>query len=377
MYRKDKVIWDKLILELRLLWSIKTFRLFLVWFILLMAVFTALSLADYTINRQFRNEMLENQKELMQSLRSEQGSLKLIVQDILGNYSAAMPDSIYFFDRLISTRAHPVRQILNPLFSYLLAYPENKIAVGQALERFHFYEQAISDTLKNHNLHSDLRFVGLAESWAKYDAVSDAGAVGLFQFMQYTARELGVEINEDVDMRRDPWYMSKVFCDYIQYLREKTESYDEALRAYNTGLRRFLEAASRQSWVKKTWFIDVNSENNIYMFWLLAWKIIYEKPERFGLRPDYNYEPAQIKVIQVKMDYESQIDFLELARMLKCDVITLRYLNPAFIRINKEGQRVFFGNHRKTVSRYLKIPISSDLNALREAKIKGIEFMLN
>ena len=268
------------------------------------------------------------------------------------------------------------RQAINWMLRYLF---KHKPEVRDALERFHFYEPAIIDTLKKYNLPLDLRFVFLAESWAYPLAVSHVGAAGGWQFMRYTAMELGVEINRNIDMRRDVWYMSKIFCDYINYLRQRSKSNSEALRAYNTGINKFLRVAARQSWVTKTWFIDVNDENNIYLFWVLIWKFIYEKPLEFGIKINYNLPPLKLKIVKVKIDswrYRDDLTFLTIARAVRCDALLLKDLNPAFLKTNKKGLRIIPGpRSSRYVVRYFKLPAGVDLNKLKQTKIRGVKFI--
>ncbi len=324
------------------------------------------------------NKKLEKRFDSLEAVLSkQQEGFELILRDTMGDYGDILPKQTVFLGKVVFLDHLSARQTLNWIFRYLF---KHKPEVRDALERFHFYEASINDTLKKYNLPSDLRFVFLAESWAYPLAVSRTGAAGGWQFMRYTAKKLGVEINRDVDMRRDVWYMSKVFCDYIKYLRRHTSSSDEALRAYNTGINRFLKIAARQKWVAKTWFVDVNDENNIYLFWVLAWKFVYEKPLEFGIKIDYNLPPLKIKVIKIKIDrwrYRGNLTFWELARVLRCDILLLKDLNPAFLKVNRRGLRIISApqTRKRYAVRYFKLPAGVELGKLRQIQVKGIKFI--
>lgn len=291
------------------------------------------------------------------------------------DYDYCIPDSIYFCDQLVNINHLEAKDILNRAIGYLF---DNTKDVTQALKRFHFYEKSIEDSLKKNNLHPDLKYVALAESWSYPLAVSTAGAVGINQFMKGTGYQLGIEINRDVDMRRDPWYMNQKFCEYIIWLRKHTNSATDALRAYNTGLERFLKAAATQPWVKKSWFLDINDENNIYLFWILAWKIIYENQNQFGFVINYKYPPPDLQIIPIRIDSHYSLNFMDLARLLDVNPFILKELNLAFLKINKKGERIIVPKPRgRYTTRYLKLPANINIENLQTANIPGVKFLLN
>ncbi len=330
------------------------------------------------------NKLINNNKKLISHVDSmesafkiQQNNFNLILRDIMGDYGDVIPKQPVFLGKIINTNHLSARQIFNWMFRYLFSH---KPDVRDALERFYFYEQAITDSLKKHNLPLDLKYVFLAESWAYPLSVSSAGAVGGHQFMPYTAIELNVEINKDIDMRRDPWYMSKIFCDYITKLRKQANSYEEALRAYNTGINRFLLAAANQSWVTKAWFIDVNDENNIYLFWILVWKWIYERPLKFGIKVNYDFPPIEIQMVAIKLDmryYRNNLTFLEIATAVKSDMFFIKDLNPAFLKLNRRGERVIPGpRDKRYITRYLKLPANLNIDKLKKINKRGIKFLV-
>ncbi len=325
------------------------------------------------------NQKMVQQADSMQSsFKKQSANFKLILRDIMGDYGDIIPQQAIFLGKKVPLNHLSARQNLNHIFRYLF---KNKIEVRDALERFHFYERAIIDSLNKYNLSLDLRFIFLAESWSYPLAISQSGATGAWQFMRYTAVELGVEINRNIDMRRDPWYMSQIFCKYITYLRQHSHSNQEAIRAYNTGLHRFLYAAAKQNWVSRAWFVDTNDENNIYLFWILAWKWIYEQPLKFGIKINYNLPPLKITTIKIRLDnwhYKNNLTFLKLAQMTHCDLFLLKDLNPAFLKTNRQGIRVIPGSYRRRYAiRYFKLPSWVETKKLKQIKINGVKFLLN
>lgn len=379
MHDKDKNFWIYVLKYMRwLLEQQQLWKVVLPLYLLVAGIWFVVYYQELMVNRVLQNnqQLKVRVDTLTKAFKNQQANFELILRDIMGDYGKVIPPQGMFLGESIPLDHLSARQTMNWMLRYLF---KHKPEVRDALERFHFYEPAIIDTLRKYNLPLDLRFVFLAESWAYPLAVSQTGAVGGWQFMRYTAAELGVEINKNVDMRRDVWYMSKIFCDYIGYLRQRSNSNNEALRAYNTGINRFLEVAARQSWVTKAWFIDVNDENNIYLFWVLVWKFVYEKPLEFGIKVNYNLPPLKLKIVKIKIDswyYRDDLTFLTIARAVRCDALLLKDLNPAFLKTNKKGLRIIPGpRSSRYVVRYFKLPAGVDLNKLKQTKIRGVKFI--
>ena len=82
--------------------------------------------------------------------------------------------------------------------------------------------------------------VALAESSGRPDAVSPAGALGMFQLMLPTAREraalLGLPEPEREDLLADPALNARLSAHYLRWLaRRYGGNFEAALVAYNTG----------------------------------------------------------------------------------------------------------------------------------------------
>ena len=89
-----------------------------------------------------------------------------------------------------------------------------EIILGLSEVYFPIFEEA----LDRRNLPHHLKYLPVVESALNANAVSRAGATGLWQIMYSTGRMLGLTINSYVDERRDPYRSTEAALDYLQKL---------------------------------------------------------------------------------------------------------------------------------------------------------------
>ncbi|HSW28282.1 MAG TPA: transglycosylase SLT domain-containing protein [Longimicrobiales bacterium] len=114
----------------------------------------------------------------------------------------------------------------------------------QDLARMSWFGDAVDATLERKGLPPSLRYLPLIESGYRPGAVSRARAVGLWQFMEPTARGFGMGVTPLLDERRNPFKSTEAATDFLQQLRGQFGSWFLALAAYNSGpyrVQRLLE----------------------------------------------------------------------------------------------------------------------------------------
>lgn len=78
-------------------------------------------------------------------------------------------------------------------------------------------------------------YLAIVESKLKNGATSNISAAGVWQFIQSTAKNLGLRINGSIDERRDPYLSTKAASDYLLYLKKRFKKWYLVLMAYNVG----------------------------------------------------------------------------------------------------------------------------------------------
>lgn len=111
--------------------------------------------------------------------------------------------------------------------------------------------------LKKYNMPDELKYLSIIESGLNPKAVSYAGAVGLWQFMPYTARmEFGLRENWYLDEKMDPEKATDAACQYLKFLYNYFDNdWELALAAYNTGPGNVRRAIRRSGYKKNFWQI--------------------------------------------------------------------------------------------------------------------------
>jgi membrane-bound lytic murein transglycosylase D len=153
------------------------------------------------------------------------------------------------------------------------------------------YFETIEPILKKYGVPDDFKYLAMAESGFE-NLVSPAKAAGVWQILESTAKEYGLEVNSVVDERYDLAKSTEVACRYLLESYKEFGSWTMAAATYNAGRGGLENQITKQ---KTTNYYDLllNEETARYVFRLIAHKLITENPSAYGFHlEDDEYYPS-------------------------------------------------------------------------------------
>ena len=158
----------------------------------------------------------------------------------------------------------------------------------------------IEPILAREGIPDDFKYLAVIESSLDPRAVSPARAAGLWQFLQSTAREHGLEISATVDERYHVEKSTEAATKYLKSAYAKYGSWSATALAYNGGQARISNELSNQqtSDALDLWLVE---ETTRYYYRLLAIKQIFEQPHRYGfvIQPEHLHKPMEFTKVEV------------------------------------------------------------------------------
>lgn len=156
------------------------------------------------------------------------------------------------------------------------------------------YESMIRGKMKAGGLPEDMYYLALVESGFDPHAYSRAAAVGMWQFMTSTGKDMGLRIDWWVDERRDPVRSTTAAVQFIRGLRDQFGSLYLAAAAYNGGPGRVARGLARFAGDLENvqgddaFFVLANkdylkNETREYVPQLIAAALIAKEPARYGM----------------------------------------------------------------------------------------------
>jgi hypothetical protein len=183
----------------------------------------------------------------------------------------------------------------------------------------------IEPILKKNGVPDDFKYVAVIES-SLVNVVSPAGARGVWQFMPETAKEIGLEVNENIDERYHLEKATEAACAYFLKAKEKFGNWTLVAAAYNaggTGIKKQLDSQKVSSYYD----LLLNDETSRYVFRILALKQIMQHPEQYGFPIT---EEEQYKIVATKkIAIDSSVtDLANLAMQQGINYKILKIHNP-------------------------------------------------
>lgn len=238
--------------------------------------------------------------------------------------SPEVPDSVIFAGEKIALTTQDRRERMD---REMLAFTYSHINTLLQIKRANRLFPIIEPILKECGVHDDLKYLMIIESNGDTEAISTAKAGGLWQFIESTGKSYGLQVNKEVDER---FHIEKATRAACEYLKESYHIYRDWLTvaaSYNTGRGNVAKRMESQK-EKKAINLKLLPETSRYIFRLLAVKIIFSNPQKYGFclrsRDLYPYIPHK-EIVEVDSAVESWGVF---AKKHNITYLQLREANP-------------------------------------------------
>ena len=171
------------------------------------------------------------------------------------------------------------------------------------------YEPMIRSKLRASRMPEDLMYLALVESGYDPHAYSRAAAVGMWQFMSGTARDVGMRVDWWMDERRDPARSTDGAIRFLSALQRQFGSLYLAAAAYNggpgrvaRGLTRFASEMDGAEGEDRFFALAeqdyLRDETKNYVPQIIAAALVAKMPARYGLvidsLPVYGYDSVLV-----------------------------------------------------------------------------------
>ena len=202
--------------------------------------------------------------------------------------------------------------------------------VADMLALHSYYGPIFVEELLKEGMPTELQYLPVIESAINPNAVSRAGAAGLWQFMPATAKGLGMEVNSLIDERRDARLSSRNAARYLKQLYEIYNDWSLAIAAYNCGPGNVNKALRRAGGEGKKDYWEIYSylpaETRGYVPAFIAANYVMNYYNKHGISPTVIKRHLTTDTVQVN----KYIHFNQIAAVLNIPVDEIRMLNPQY-----------------------------------------------
>ena len=219
--------------------------------------------------------------------------------------------------------------VRNYIYLYTTKIPN---LIARALSTKELYFPLFEQMLDKYQLPIELKYLAIVESALNSQAISRAGAGGLWQFMPGTGKMYGLTINSKVDDRMNMYKATEAACRHFVDLYKIYKDWNLVLAAYNAGpgtINKALKKAAADS-VTDYWSIRkyLPRETQGYVPAFIA--VNYAMTYYFV----HNIQPKEMNVIPYYLTdtvvLREEVSFSQLSEWLNLPIETIKSLNPQY-----------------------------------------------
>ncbi|HWA33106.1 MAG TPA: LysM peptidoglycan-binding domain-containing protein [Cyclobacteriaceae bacterium] len=184
--------------------------------------------------------------------------------------SPQVPHKMQFAGLTLTIRDDARREIQKDVDALTLHPKYFNIKVERAKTYFPIIEKIFAEE----RLPDDFKYLCLQESALVPDAVSSSNAVGFWQFKDFTAREMGLRVDDEIDERMNIASASRGAARYIKQCNHYFNNWVYALQAYQMGAGGVMRAVGDKDLGAR--HMEITMETYWYVRKYLAHKVAFE-----------------------------------------------------------------------------------------------------
>ena len=188
-----------------------------------------------------------------------------------------IPDELTFAGEKVPTGLYDIKERMDRELLVNTYWQSNGLLL---IKRAHKYFPIIEPMLKKYGIPDDFKYLAVAESGLENNS-SSAGAAGFWHFLKSSAKEYGLEVNQNVDERYNLEKATKVAADYLKKSKKRFGTWTLAAAAYNAGNARIARNLKKQQ-VTDYYDLLLNSETSRYVLRIVALKEVLSYPKKYG-----------------------------------------------------------------------------------------------
>lgn len=232
-------------------------------------------LLAWTIWRESKNTAETEHQEIF--IQTEEGeSLRIRMPDSKARIFD-IPTKLSFAGEEVPMKLTDVRERFERELYVNVYWQSNMILL---MKRSGKYLPTIEKILSEQGVPDDFKYLAMAES-GLMNVVSPADARGFWQILKGTAKDYGLEVSDEVDERYHLEKSTKAACQYLKSAYAKFGNWTSVAASYNAGIAGIRKRKEEQH--KDNYFdLHLVEETSRYLFRILAFKEIFENPEKYG-----------------------------------------------------------------------------------------------
>lgn len=203
-----------------------------------------------------------------------------------------------------------------------------------SIKNFSQITPLIRKVLEQEGVPEEILYLAMVESGLRTHSVSNAKAVGVWQFMEPTAKNLGLRIDAYVDERRDPVKSTYAATQYLKQLKAEFGKWYLALLAYNCGNGKLRQAIKEAKSDDLNILLDpdkkyLSLETRIFIRKILILAFLANDKD-FLLQKDPSLMNYALNNEFVKVNAPSSVSLKDLAKNIGISFKTFKEYNPQF-----------------------------------------------